>query len=273
MYLIIIKNGTVIDHRKQGLKLLSFKVDSLSHRTEWQEIDGRHGSIDMGTTFDIRKPTAVFLLQGEDHLDYNLLISEAYELFSTEDEIEIIDSRQPGKVWSVKVSSVFEPEDITPRSGKLTIEFTAAFPFASSLGSTLDPLTFDSDKWQVAQGMLPSDDLSYRHKTTHFRIYNAGNVTIDPSMDMPLNIQYKGASNNLVIRNKTSNQAVSYTKKTGSSDVIKFEGLRHLKNGISIYADTNRGYINLLPGWNTFELTGTMGSFEIEFDFYFFYRG
>ncbi|MDJ1631051.1 hypothetical protein QNN00_14575 [Bacillus velezensis] len=91
------KNGKVIDHRKQGLKLLSFKIDSLSHRTEWQEIDGRHGSIDMGTTFDIRKPKAVFLLQGEDHLDYNLLISEAYELFLRKMKLKLSTPGNPEK--------------------------------------------------------------------------------------------------------------------------------------------------------------------------------
>ncbi|MEC1648157.1 phage tail family protein [Bacillus halotolerans] len=272
MHLIIIKNGETIDHRNLGLKLLSFRKDSLTHRTDLQEIDGRNGSIDLGTTFDVRKLTAVFLFKGVDHLDYHLLLDEIYDLFATQNEMEIIDSRQPGKVWSVKVSSTYEPEDITPRSGKLTVEFTAAFPFAASLGSTLDPLTFSSDKWQVAQGILPSDDLSYRHKTNRFRIYNAGNVTIDPTEDVPLDIIYKGASTNFKIVNKTTNQTVSYSGSSGSTDTLKLEGLRHLKNGTSIYANTNRGYISLAPGWNEIELSGTTGSFEISFDFHYLYK-
>ncbi|MCY9198927.1 phage tail family protein [Bacillus atrophaeus] len=273
MHLIIIKDGETIDHRKYGLKLLSFKKDSLTHRTDLQEIDGRHGSIDMGTTFDVRKLTAIFLFKGIDHLDYHLALSEVYDLFATESTMDIIDSRQPGKIWTAKVSNTYEPEDITPSSGKLTVEFTAAFPFARSLGSTLDPLTFDSGKWQVAQGLLPSDDLSYTHKTAHFQIYNAGYVAVDPSMEMPLDIVYKGSSNNLGIKNKTTNQIVQYTGSTTASDTIKLEGLRHLKNGTSIYANTNREFILLLPGWNVFELTGTTGSFEISFDFYSFYKG
>ncbi|MCY9334125.1 phage tail family protein [Bacillus spizizenii] len=244
----------------------------MTHRTDLQEIDGRNGSIDVGTTFDVRKLTAVFLFKGVDHLDYHLLLDEVYDLFATQNEMEIIDSRQPGKVWSVKVSSTYEPEDINPRSGKLTVEFTAAFPFAASLGSTLDPLTFNSEKWQVAQGLLPSDDLIYRHKTNRFRIYNAGNVTVDPSEDIPLDIVYKGSSTNLTVKNITTGQNVSYFGNSGSTDTIKLEGLRHLKNGISIYADTNREYITLVPGWNEFELTGTSGSFEISFDFHYLYR-
>ncbi|MED4787485.1 phage tail family protein [Bacillus atrophaeus] len=272
MYLTIIKNGETIDHRNYGLKLLSFRKDSLTHRTDLQEIDGRNGSVDTGTTFDVRKLTAVFLMKGVDHLDYHLLLDEIYDLFATQSEMDVIDSRQPGKVWTVKVSSTYEPEDITQRSGKLTVEFTAAFPFASSLGSTLDPLTFSADKWQVAQDLLPSDELVYKHKTNIFRIYNAGNVTIDPSEDVPLNITYKGASSNLAIKNKTTGQTVSYTGSSIVSDTIKLEGLRHLKNGVSIYANTNRGFISLSPGWNDFELTGTSGSFEISFDFYFLYK-
>ncbi|UTL73910.1 phage tail family protein [Bacillus halotolerans] len=272
MHLIIIKNGETIDHRNFGLRLLSFRKDSLTHRTDLQEIDGRDGSIDMGTTFDVRKLTAVFLFKGVDHLDYHLLLDEIYDLFATKSEMEIINSRQPGKVWSLKVSSTYEPEDITPRSGKLTVEFTAAFPFAASLGSTLDPLTFDSDKWQVSQGMVESDDLRYRFTTNSFRVYNAGNVTVDPSEDVPLDIVYKGASTNFAIKNKTTNQTVSYSGSSGSSDTIKLEGLRHLKNGTTIYANTNRGYISIAPGWNEIELSGTSGSFEISFDFHYLYK-
>nr|WGD72294.1 phage tail family protein [Bacillus subtilis] len=104
MHLIIIKNGETIDHRNFGLRLLSFRKDSLTHRTDLQEVDGRNGSIDMGTTFDVRKLTAVFLFKGVDHIDYHLLLDEVYDLFATQNEMEIIDSRQPGKVWSVKVS-------------------------------------------------------------------------------------------------------------------------------------------------------------------------
>lgn len=271
-YLTIIKNGETIDHRKYGLKLLSFRKESLTHRTNYEEMDGRHGAIDTGTTFGERKLKATFLMQGVDHLDYQLMIDEVYALFACEDSIELIDSRQPGKVWTVKPSNSFEPDDLNPRSGKFEIEFTSPSPFASSYGSTLDPFTFGEEVWQIGQGLIPSDSLVYRHRTNRFSIFNAGNVEIDPCLEMPLNIVYKGASSNFTIKNKTTGQTVSYNGTSKPTDTIKLEGLRHLKNGVSIYGNTNRGYISLKPGWNDIELAGTSGSFEISFDFFFFYK-
>ncbi|AWV40359.1 phage tail family protein [Bacillus licheniformis] len=271
-YLTIIKNGETIDHRKYGLKLLSFRKESLTHRTNYEEVDGRHGTIDTGTTFGERKLKAKFKIQGVDHLDYQLVIDEVYALFACEEPIELIDSRQPGKVWTVKPSSTFEPEDVNPRTGTFEIEFTSPLPFASSVGSTLDPFTFGENIWQIGQGLIPADELVYIHRTKKFRIYNAGNVTVDPCNEMPLNIVYSGSSTNFAIKNITTDQTVSYNGTTKSTDKIKLEGLRHLKNGISVYGNTNRGYISLKPGWNDIELSGTSGSFEISFDFFFFYK-
>ncbi|MEC1867926.1 phage tail family protein [Bacillus paralicheniformis] len=271
-YLTIIKNGETIDHRKYGLKLLSFRKESLTHRTKYEENDGRHGVTDMGTTFGERKLKAKFLMQGVDHIDYQLMIDEVYALFACEDPIELIDSRQPGKVWTVKPSSTFEPEDLNPRSGTFEIEFTSALPFACSVGSTLDPFTFSAEVWQAGQGLPPSDELKYKHYTSKFKIFNAGNVNIDPCEEMPLNITYKGASTKFAIKNKTTGQIVSYDGTSRATDILKLEGLRHLKNGVSIYGNTNRGYIALKPGWNDIELTGTSGKFEITFDFFFFYK-
>ncbi|MER3120794.1 phage tail family protein [Bacillus altitudinis] len=272
-FLLVNKGGSWVNTRDYGLRLLAFLPESLSSRTDYQEVSGRHGVIDNGTTFSERKISASFSLTGQDIVDYGMRVAEVYGLFATDTDIEIVNSRFPGKVWRVKVTSAFTPEMVGTSTGKFDIEFTSALPFAYSLGSSLDPRTFDADKWQLGQGLLPADDVAYSFSTTKFKIYNAGDVTIDPAQDMPLLITYKGASSGLKLTNKTTKNTVFFSGTTNAADTMKFKELRILKNDSSVFSQTNRKYISLAPGWNDFELSGTSGTFTISFDFHFFYRG
>lgn len=106
--------------------------------------------------------------------------------------------------------------------------------------------------------------------TTTFKIYNAGDEKIDPR-SKPLVIEFRGTSTNLSIKNLTTLDTWSYTGTTLKTDFLKIAGVRSLKNGLSIFKDTNRKLITLQPGWNEFELTGTQGFFRITFQFRFNY--
>jgi len=105
---------------------------------------------------------------------------------------------------------------------------------------------------------------------TSFRIYNAGDKTIDPR-ELPLKITFRGASTNLTITNQTTGDCWQYTGTTVKSDFLVLDGIRSLKNGVSIFSDTNRKLITLVPGWNDFTITGASGYFEITFNFRFYY--
>ncbi|MCM3444384.1 phage tail family protein [Metabacillus halosaccharovorans] len=271
MHLTIIKNGETIDHRTLGVKLLSFKKSSLTHINEYDSAEGRHGLISLGTTFDGRKLSASFLIDAVDHLDYQLKKDIVYNLFSTEDEMILIDSRQPGKQWKVKVESDFEVENVSFCAGSFEVEFISSFPYSESIGTTLDPLTFDSNLWQIGQG-LSGEDVQYIHNTTSFSIYNAGDVKIDPRT-MPFVIQYTGASGGLEIENLTNGDKWTYSDASNTSDTILIgvNGIRSTKNNLSIVSKTNKKLITLDKGNNQFNITGTNGSFEIKFEFRFYY--
>ncbi|UTI42097.1 phage tail family protein [Niallia sp. RD1] len=272
MYLTIMKDNRTIDHRDLGANLLSFRKASLEATNNYETVEGRHGLIPNGTVWGGRKLTAGFIIQALDHTDLILVIDEFMEIFSTEEEIGLIDSRQPGKIWFAKVDSEFTPEFVNASTGKFTIDFTSSSPFCRSLGSTLDdPIDYGNDQWQAIGGEISlEDDAVYKFNTSSFKVYNGG-VLVDPRQ-FPLNITFKGTSSNLQIKNNTTGDLFTYKGNTSNSDKIELNRIRHLKNGVSIFANTNHKRITLAHGWNEFEVFGASNSFEITFDFNFWYK-
>jgi len=272
MYLTIVKDNLTFDHRNFGVELLDFKKTSLSPTNNYEVVENRHGLISTGTVWGGRKLTADFLIRAKDHIDLVLITDELMELFSTEEEIGLIDSRQPGKIWFVKVDGEFIPEQINHKISRVSIDFLSSSPFCRSLGSTLSsPIDYSNDEWQsIGGGINLEDDMVYSFNTTSFRVYNGG-VSLDPKQ-LPLIIKFTGASSNLTIKNKTTGDVFSYSGTTKSSDTIELNRVRHLKNGVSIFAKTNHKRIKLNSGWNDFEVSGVTGLFQVNFDFNFWYK-
>jgi hypothetical protein len=147
------------------------------------------------------------------------------------------------------------------------IEFIIHSAFVESVGSTLTAVNIDT-LWQVSG--MEAKDLIYKQTSPTFKIYNDGNVLIDPRI-VPLIITFKGASNNLSIKNITTGDEWTFSGTSNPDDSIILDGIRSTKNGLSIYRETNHKLITLIPGMNEFELTGATDPFEISFDFYFYY--
>lgn len=262
-------DGTRHNTEDFSLAVTDFRVSSPSPIHNWEESDGTDGVRDLGTTHGPRPINASFEFVSQDYYDFPLLRNEIFQLFLSKEPFYLIDSREPGKRWLVKGNS-FSPEQIVITVGRFNIEFTAFRGYAESIGTTLDPKTFDSELWQIGQGLI-TNQTDYVHNTSSFRIYNAGTEIIDPKK-FPLIIKYKGASSNLQIKNNTTLETWSYTGTTTADNTIELNRLRSLKDSVvNIFADTNRRSISLAPGWNDIELIGTSGSFEISFDFRFYY--
>lgn len=254
-----------------GIMTRDFNPQSPSPVHNFETIENRHGTIDRGTVYGQRTIKCSFYFKAVDMWDYALLRDEVFRLFDSRQAFYIIDQRNPGKRWPVKCNSSYNIEQ-NWKYGFFEIDFvTVKLPFAESIGTTLDPMTFDSNLWQIGQGLI-AEDILYTHNTTSFRIYNAGDVTIDPR-SLPLKIIYRGMSNNLSIKNVTTGDLWNYTGITTTGlDVITLDGVKAYRNVVgSIFGKTNWGLITLKPGWNDFVLTGTTDNFEIEFDFRFYY--
>ncbi|PFL23248.1 phage tail protein [Bacillus cereus] len=269
---IIKENGKeFVISSNNDMEVLNFLPPSPFYNVQYEKVDGRHGEIEVGGSFVARDNIkSQILLYAKDIWDFYLFRDEIFKLFASQEPFYIITNRQPGKRWKVRVANTYE---IEPKAfgqySEFNIIFKSASAFCESIGTTLDQFTFDSNLWQIGQGLI-AEDTKYTHNTTTFRIYNAGDVLIDPN-NTPLRIRYTGGSKNLTIKNVTTGDVWNYTGESVSGNVIELNGVKATKNGTSIFGDTNWGLIKLKSGWNDFILTGATGDFKIEFDFRFYY--
>lgn len=261
-------DGTQYTFSDYNISIIDFKIDSPAPRFNWETIDGRHGVVDLGTTYAERGLHGNFEFMAEDFLDFPLLRNEIFKILDSRESFYLIDDREPGKRWLVKANG-YSPEQLIANRGKFDVDFISPSSFAESIGSTLDPKTFDAQVWQTGDG-LTLDDTLYTQSTTSFQIYNAADgVTIDPR-ELPLLITFQGASTNLQIKNTTTGDTWQYTGTTAAGDTIKLDGVRSLKNDVSIFGNTNHQLISLAPSYNSFQITGASGSFTISFSFRFY---
>ncbi|MFC0188239.1 phage tail family protein [Fictibacillus aquaticus] len=268
MSLLLIKNGVTYDLEAEGIETLRFFYESLNPQNETDNIENEDGSEDLGTTYGPRILTAYCKFAAADYYDYSLKRSEVYRLLTSKEPYYLIHYSEPWKRWKVKLNKSFLPEK-KKNHGIFTLEFIAHNPYAESAGTTLDPFTFDSELWGMGQG-LTEEDAVYAHSTSGFTIFNAGDVAINPRR-RPLKITFTGASTNLTITNNTTGETWSYTGTTTAGQTLTLDGVRSLKNGASVFGDTNRKLITLQPGPNDFTVTGATGTFTITFDFRFYY--
>ncbi|HHY72706.1 MAG TPA: phage tail family protein [Bacillus bacterium] len=259
--------GNRYNLEEYGIKSLGLIISSPNPIHNTEKIEGRHGHIDMGTTFEGRSLKGRFMLKAKDRLDYLLLRDEIFGLFDGRKFFYLIETDQPKRRWKVKTASAYDIERITSRVGQFEIQFISPLPFAESFGTTLAPFDFNNELWAVGQGVI-SEDLKYVYNTPNFSIYNGSDVEIDPR-ELPLLITFKGASSNLKITNKTTGDGWKLAGTTNASDVIALNGVKSLKNGVSIFGNTNRKILSLAKGFNNFTIEGA-SNFEIKFDFRFY---
>lgn len=266
--MIIEKEDITLDVSSYSLKLLKYFIPSPPLLHSLVSVDGRDADIITESFYKNRVISAEFMYNSQDLKDFYLLKSEIYRLFATKEPFYIIFKREPGKRWKVRLNNPFDIDKFNIFVGSFTLEFLAELPFAESVGTTLDPFTFDAELWQFGQGII-ADDLIYTHSTNTFSIFNGSDVMVDPRQ-LPLKIEFKGASNNLTIRNTSTGDEWKHNGSTVDGDIVLLDGIEVNKNGQSIFGQTNLQCISLLPGWNEFELAGAEEPFTITFDFRFY---
>lgn len=260
-------DGDIINLTDAGLRTRDFIISSPLYTHENEKLEGSNGVVDLESTIDPREITGVFRFISKDWIDFGLIRDEVFRLLESSESFYIIEARNKGKRWLVKVDGSFQ---IPQRGmfGDFEVPFVGIKGLAESTGTTLDPRTFDAELWQVGQG-LKAEDLEYTHDTNEFQIYNAGDETVDPR-NMELVIKYHGSGDNLKIINNTTGDVWQYNK-TFTDSTIKIDGIHSYKNDENIFGDTNKKLISIAPGFNDLSVEGTEGSFLISFDFRFYY--
>jgi len=263
-------DGTIYNMKDIGVIVNRLVIESPSPIHHRERIEGVDGYIDLGTEYGGRNILADCTLTAVDLLDYALARDEVFRIFDSKQPFYLLPDESPGKRILVKYDSPYSMARVAD-IGEFSLTFVSNDAYFESIGTTLDPKTFDAEVWQVGQG-LTVDETKYTHTTKTFQIYNAGDVTINPRMH-PLVIEYKGQSLNLSIKNLTTGDEWVYSESIAPLEVVRIDGIRSFKDNDSIFSKTNHKLITIQPGWNDFEISGPVGfdEFEISFSFRFYY--
>jgi hypothetical protein len=231
--------GSMIDMEGLGLLGLKLQIPSPSYNTITQGIDGRGGITVMDRLLEPRKLSAQFITMADDYTDSLNLRNSLYRVLGNGKPFYIVESKISSKRWKVYL------DEWTPERQNIKVH-TFEIPLLTENGFSESITTHTS-----------------AYGTSSFEFNNAGDITIDPRIHSEAQIQFSGASTNLVIRNNSTGDEWSLTGTTTSGDTILLIGVKTLKNGVSIFGQTNKKLLTIAPGSNDFELVGASGGFTL----------
>lgn len=297
--------GATLSLVKEGYITQDLLIRPIEHKSSSVNVDGRPGVVRESIDYGARVIILSIVFIAKDQLDFALRRDKLFSIFSDLESFYIYEGRPtyrtstyefelPGQRWGENSQLPNNIEILKGKRykvirtnmneveqdgllGKVDVEFeTYQLPFAESAGTTLDARTFDRDVWQTGQGLIAVDPTTLKYvfqNETSFKVYNAGDVPLKTNLrDMFFEIEFRGASTNLSIRNVTNGTQWQYNGSSGTNDVIRLETpTRFTKNGSSIFKDTNRKTFVLSPGWNTIQISGA-SQFLISFKFKFYYK-
>lgn len=231
--------GIKIDVDTLGLIGLKLGIPSPSYRTVTEEIDGQGGVIVLERTLNPRSLTAEFITKAVDYDGSLELRDELYGLLGHGRTMYVSEKKRPLRRWKVYLEE-WTPERLDLKHHRFDVPLFAEAGHSETINVIKKSFTSPT-----------------------FRFKNEGNLLIDPRKHSETEIIFKGESNNLKIRNITTGEEWSWDGSTLISDVIMLKGVRSLKNDVSIFKQTNKKLITLIPGWNSFEVVGATGDFEL----------
>jgi hypothetical protein len=150
---IVLQDGTTYDMAEDFSVLVrSFRISSPAPSRQTEQIDGRDGQIRLGKDYGPREITAVCSFFAVDYADSLLLRDEIIRVVYGREPYYIVPEATPGKRWLVEASDSITPE-LIGMYGEFSLSFISDSTYAESIGTTLDPLTFDAELWQVGEGL------------------------------------------------------------------------------------------------------------------------
>lgn len=119
---------------------------------------------------------------------------------------------------------------------------------------------------------LGEEHTGYNPTSSSFTVYNAGNVTIEPeSMQLKILVLRANFTESITVRNTTTSEEFIYYGNLNGQSIL-LDGMNVLlSSAYNRFRDTNRRFISLAPGDNSFEVSGATFD-EIRFDFKYLYK-
>ena len=231
--------GEEINLDSLGLVGLKLEIPSPSYRKITEVLDGRPGVVVIENILDSRPLVASFMVTADNYDDSLKSRNQLYELIGNGQTFYVAEARQPTKRWKVYADG-WVPERINVRTSIFDV------PLLAESGT--------SESISIIEKSFNANNFSFK---------NEGNIIINPNFHSETEIEFTGASTNLIIRNLTTGDEWSWTGDTADGDKILLKGVRSLKNDVSIFGQTNKKLITMDPGWNDFEIVGATGVFQI----------
>lgn len=285
-------NGQTMKLSDINVQAQDFRVGSIEMRPTYIDVEGANGRINTGSTYGVRTITVPFYFKAQDLLDVAITRDKLFEIILSTEPFYIRELRRleyqngdnlivSGKRYKVNNSSTFDiDQQLKYGFGELEFE-TADLPFAESIGKSSDiqrdGIDVSSGLWGAGMGIIV-DPVSHKYKHNivpgqKFKIYNPGNIPVHP-FEQELKIVISDVvdgSTGFMVKNLTNFSTVTINYALSSSDIVIYNGPNIGRNGLEFLRNTKKDFIELVPGWNTFEVFNC-ASATIEFDFRFYYK-
>lgn len=268
---IITDNETINLTDLAGLTFLDYVDGDVQIKNNNLEINGVDGTLPSASSFSSYELELRCIFKGVDTKDYHLFKQKLRTIVYRRDPYYIWHSDAPGKKYAVIPIST-DVENIYDRNGEITLKFNVFKGYSESLYLT-DQFSLGDGKWQFENGLVPDNDIKYKHTRTLFKIFNGSSDTIDPRHSHKLKIRIRLATETgFKIINKETGDVFEYTDELKANQSFVIDGGYAYKDEKRCGRQTNHGILRLAPGYNTFEVWGKISNFEIEFVFPFIYR-
>jgi phage-related protein len=221
-------------------------------------IPGRQGAYDFGAFFDVREFALDCVFRRQDYADLKAQIRDFVRMFIDDygrpKSVKLRFGDEPDKYYDVKMSAGIPVERLAGL-GTFTLPLVAHDPMAKFVVPS-DEITMDSDI-PVISDLLWDTGLSNRTimAPTTFTIINNGTTAI--------RFTYKivGSGTNVAL---TAN-GKTFSLGTFSGKTIDVDGESYLVkiNGVNDLTLTNGDFIELLPGVNEVNVTGSGLNFTV----------
>ena len=213
-------------------------------------------------------------------VDWRLKRDRVYSFFRNLGVFYIAESYQPYKLLKVIVDESYEVDRPVIRWGLLEIPLKIIdTPFKQSLHTTLD---IDSegirwnDKWGYGMG-LSSDSSEWKYsfdtdsgKSYDFKFLNAGTepVKLIQQKESRIRVEFKVSGAWFEISDGTTTFRLNKSYVKG--DVLVIRGSKVFFNGQNVLQDTNRNFLTVKQGMNTWQTRGPK-YYDFSIDFRFLY--
>lgn len=258
-------SGEIIDLSELGFEVVSINDPSPEEGLLSEDLGEQDGYIDLGTKLDSRAPTLTVYFLAHTYQDAALRKRELYALFSSRERFYLRTNAEPGKQLLVRRIGGIAPKDAGAYTFSVDISLSASSPYWESIDDAFAAPSIDGD---FAAGLGFNLDEISDSKTRGNRaiLYNKGTAVIDArNVQTKLKITVKGVTSNLRLLNNTNGSSVKVTTTTALSDTLVFEGVRILKNGLSIFGLSDHGALVLEVGRNEIQIQGSTGA-EVTFN-------